>query len=109
MKKILVNIICGFIPERNTRNRIRLRLNNLAVMRKMVKFAKTFSDKKHPQIKTSIGYGCNNFVVIVDKKFVFKFPFKSNGIAIAKREKRIRCLASNIFNKNSENGNYKLE
>ncbi len=89
MKKILVNIICGFIPERNTRNRIRLRLNNLAVMRKMVKFAKTFSDKKHPQIKTSIGYGCNNFVVIVDKKFVFKFPFKSNGIAIAEREKRI--------------------
>ena len=89
MKKTLINIICGFIPERNTRNRIRMRLNYFNTMRKMVKFAKSFSDKKHPQIKTAIGYGCHNFVVIVDKKFVFKFPIKTNGIEIAEREKRI--------------------
>lgn len=89
MKKILINIICGFIPERNIRNRIRMRLNYFCTMHKMVNFAKTFSNKKHPKIKTSIGYGCHNFVVIVDKKFVFKFPIKTNGIAIAEREKRI--------------------
>lgn len=89
MKKTLINIFCGLIPERNTRNRIRLRLNYFNTMRKMVKFAKSFSDKKHPKVKTAIGYGCRNFAVIVDKKFVFKFPIKSKGIAIAEREKRI--------------------
>ena len=89
MKKILINIICGFIPGRNTRNRVRMRLKHWRLMHNMLKFAKSFSDKKHPQIRTAIGYGCHNFVVIVDKKFVFKFPIKTNGIEIAEREKRI--------------------
>ena len=89
MKNLLIRIICCFIPGRNRRNRIRMRLKNHKKMKQMVKFAKSFSNKKHPKIKTSIGFGCKNFVVIVDKNLVFKFPFKTDGKDIAIREQRI--------------------
>lgn len=89
MKNLMIHIICGFIPGRNRRNRIRMRLKHHKKMKQMVNFAKSFSNNKHPKIKTSIGFGCKNFVVIVDKNIVFKFPFKTNGKDIAIREQRI--------------------
>ncbi|MBR3511102.1 MAG: hypothetical protein IKN73_03505 [Alphaproteobacteria bacterium] len=89
MKKLLINIICGFIPNRNRRNRIRMQLKYHNTIVKMIEFAKSHSTKKHPKIKTSIGFGCHNFVVIVDDSMVFKFPIKTDGKEIAIREKRI--------------------
>lgn len=87
MKKLLINIICGFIPGRARRNAIRMELNN--PIRKWTKFAKSFSDKKHPHVKYTYGHRCANFVVNIDNKYVFKFPLKSGAKDIAIREKRI--------------------
>ena len=87
MKKLLINILCGFIPGRNRRNRIRMELNN--PIRKWTRFAKSFSDKKYPNVKYTYGFRCVNFVVTIDDKWVFKFPLKTDGWAIAEREQRI--------------------
>lgn len=89
MRYLIIRIICCFIPGRNRRNRIRMRLKHHKKMKQMVNFAKSFSNKKHPKITTSIGFGCHNFVVIVDKNIVFKFPFKTDGKRVAIREQRI--------------------
>ncbi len=87
MKKVLINILCAFIPLRFVRRRLRLELKT--PIRKYIKFAKSFSTKRHPTIKYTYGYRCANFVVSVDDKWVFKFPSDNNGHDIAIREKRI--------------------
>ena len=87
MRKLLVNILCGFVPSRRMRMRLRMELNN--PIRKWTRFAKTFSNNKHPKVKYTYGYRCVNFVVNIDDKYVFKFPLKGNGYEISKREKRI--------------------
>lgn len=89
MKKLLVNILCGFIPSRNRRVRLRMELNNLDQIRKCVRFVKTFSEKKHPNIKYTYGFRCANFVVTLDNKWVFKFPLHGDAYEISRREQRI--------------------
>ena len=88
MRKLLVNILCGFIPNRKLRMHVRVNLNN--PIRKWTKFAKSFSNKKHPIVRYNYGYRCINFVVTIDNKYVFKFPLNNkDGWDIASREKRI--------------------
>ena len=87
MKKVLVNILCWFIPFKSLRKRVRLSFS--VPVRQYVNFAKSFSSSKHPRIKLVYGYRCVNLVVIVDDKFVFKFPRDNDGWDIATREKRI--------------------
>ena len=87
MKKLLINSLCGFIPGARRRNRVRMELNN--PIRKWTKFAKSFSNKKHPVVEYTYGYRCVNFVVTIDKKWVFKFPLHGDGLDIAQREQRI--------------------
>ena len=87
MRRLLINILCGFVWNRKKRNILRMELNN--PIRKWVKFAKSFSSEKHPKIKNTSGYRCGNFVVCVDDRWVFKFPIKTDGKEISIREKRI--------------------
>ena len=88
MKKLLINILCRFIPSKSKRKAIRMRLNN-PITHKMTQFAKSFSKSKKPKIKYTYGWRCVNFVVTVDDKWVFKFPLFGNGHDIAIREQRI--------------------
>jgi len=87
MKKLLVNILCVFIPNKHKRHMVRLRLNY--PISKWIQFAKSFSSAKRPRIRCTCGYRGVNFIVNVDDKYVFKFPLKTNGVKIATREKRI--------------------
>ena len=88
MRKSIANIVCWFIPFKSLRKRVRLGLST--PIRKYVRFAKTFSSSKHPHVKLAYGYRCRNVVVILDNKYVFKFPRgDSNGWEISEREKRI--------------------
>ena len=88
MRKSIANIICWFIPFKRLRKRVRLGLS--LPIRKYVRFVKSFSSSKHPNIKVVYGYRCRNLVVILDDKYVFKFPRgNSNGWEISEREKRI--------------------
>jgi len=89
MHKLTTNILCGFVPNRQKRKKLRIRLNNAKLIRKCTDFVKTFSDKKHPNIKLQYGFRCANIVISIDDKYVFKFPIKDNGYDIANREKRI--------------------
>lgn len=87
MKKFLVNVLCGFVPGRHNRDRVRMRLNY--PIRKWTRFAKSFSSNKHPRVKYTYGFRCINFVVNIDDKFIFKFPLVGDGKKIAICEQRI--------------------
>jgi len=87
MRKVLANIISGFIPGRRNRHYVRARLKT--PIRKYVRFVKTFSDSRHPDVRMVFGYRCANFVLILDNKYVFKFPIRNDGRAVSEREKRI--------------------
>ncbi len=87
MKKLLVNILCVFIPNKHKRHMFRLRLNY--PIYKWIQFAKSFSSARNPRIRCTCGYRGVNLVVNVDDKYVLKFPLKTNGVEIATREKRI--------------------
>ena len=87
MRKIFANIISAFIPGRRNRHYIRARLKT--PIRKYVRFVKTFSKSHHPNVKSVFGYRCANLVVILDNKYVFKFPIRDDGRAVSEREKRI--------------------
>lgn len=87
MRKILANIISGLIPGRNNRHRVRAHLRT--PIRKYTNFVKSFSDARHPVVRTTYGYRCTNFVVTLDDKYVFKFPIGNDGHDVSQREKRI--------------------
>lgn len=87
MKKLLINILCAFVPGRHNRGMLRIRLNY--PIRKWTRFAKSCSRAKHPRVRYTCGFRCINFVVNIDDKYVFKFPLVGDGRAIALREQRI--------------------
>lgn len=87
MIKILANILCVFIPSRHGRRMLRLRM--MYPIRKWIRFAKKFSNVRHPRVSCTCGYRGVNFIVNVDNKYVFKFPLRTNGAAISIREQRI--------------------
>lgn len=71
------------------RDRIRTRIR-FPQTRKYVQFVRDFArDMKNPKIRTTVGYGCHNFIVVLNNKYVFKFPLLNDGKDIAVREKRI--------------------
>lgn len=85
--KFLANIICGFVVGKSRRDKLRvmLRYNTKA----FVKFVRDyFNDPKLP-VKTCVGFGCCNFIVVVGGRYAFKFPLHDNGAARALRELRI--------------------
>ena len=87
MKKILVNVLCLFVPKRRWRDMLRVQLTY--PVRRWTRFAKSFSNKSKPRVKYTYGHRCINFVVNIDDKYVFKFPLKNDGREIAIREQRI--------------------
>ena len=94
MKKFFANIICSFVPDRQRRKMLRLKLTHST--RKLTKFAKSFSDRSHPRVRHTYGFRCANFVITVDDKFVFKFPLHGDGKEIAQREKLITDVLRKI-------------
>jgi hypothetical protein len=87
MKKFFIKLICRFIPNRTKRNRVHFLLDNSAYVRKCVRFVKSLGD--FHDIKKIVGRGSRNLVISVDKKYVFKFPVRSNGYDKALREQKI--------------------
>lgn len=89
MRHLISNIVCGFIWKKSLRDKVRTRIRypqTREYIRYVQKFARNMSKCK---IKTMVGYGCSNFIVILNDKHVFKFPLLNDGKAVAMREKRI--------------------
>ena len=89
MRHFISNIVCGFIWSKSLRDRVRVMIRfpqTFDYIRYVRKFARNMEKCK---IKTKVGRGCRNFVVILNDKHVFKFPLFTDGKEIAAREKRI--------------------
>ncbi|MEE1111406.1 MAG: hypothetical protein UIH99_04295 [Alphaproteobacteria bacterium] len=86
-RKIFANIICGFVPNKSRRDllRVRLRYNT----RPFVRFVRDYIGDTDARITTCVGYGCTNFIVLVDSRYAFKFPLLDDGHDRAVRELQI--------------------
>lgn len=87
---IFTNIICGFIPTRRLRSRVRVRLNNPNIGR-YIRWVRNWANQNCGgvrKIKTSYGVGCQNLVVVLNDAHVFKFPLHHNQ-DLAERELRV--------------------
>ena len=89
MRHFLSNIISGLIWKKTLRDKVRVMIRypqTRDYIRYVRNFAKNMSKR---DIKTVVGRGCRNFVIILNNKHVFKFPLMNDGKEIATREKRI--------------------
>lgn len=90
MLHLLSNIVCAFIPNKACRDKVRVMIRYPRRVREYVRFACTFGpNKQQCNVKTRVGYGCSNFIVILDDRYVFKFPLRGDGRDVSIREKRI--------------------
>ena len=89
MRHFISNIVCGVIWSKRLRDKVRTMIR-FPQTREYVRYVRKFaSNMKQKKIKTLVGYGCKNFIVILNNKHVFKFPLFSDGKEISIREKRI--------------------
>lgn len=89
MRHLLSNIICGFIWKKSLRDKVRVMIR-YPKTHEYIRYVRRFAkNSKQKNIRTMVGYGCKNFIVILNNKHVFKFPLLNNGKQIALREKRI--------------------
>ena len=89
MRHLLSNIVCGFIWSKKMRDLVRTMIR-FPQTHEYVRFVRRFAkNMKHCKIKRVVGYGCKNFIVILNDKHVFKFPLLNDGRDVALREKRI--------------------
>lgn len=89
MRHLISNIVCGFIWSKKLRDLVRTMIR-FPQTHEYVRFVRRFAkNMKHPKIKKMVGYGCKNFIVILNDKHVFKFPLLTDGKEVAIREKRI--------------------
>lgn len=87
---IFTNIICGFIPTRRLRSRVRVRLNNPCIGR-YLRWVRTWGNENcggATKIKTNFGVGCQNVIITLNDTHVFKFPLHTRR-GLAERELRI--------------------
>lgn len=95
MRHFISNIIAGLIWKKSLRDKVRtmLRYPQTHIYTRYVRAMAC--DSKKCKIKTAVGYGCKNWIVILNNERVFKFPLLNNGRDIALREQRI----TNVFTK----------
>lgn len=86
-RPFISNLICSCIPGKSRRDKVRvlLRYNT----RPFVKFVREYINDPKAKITTCVGFGCRNFIVLVDSRYAFKFPLLEDGHAISLREMRI--------------------
>ena len=88
MHHFLSNIIALLIPNKTLRDKVRVMIRYPQTL-SYIRYVRKYSGDKKAKIKTRVGRGCRNFVVVLDDKWVFKFPLFTDGREIAYREKRI--------------------
>ena len=87
IRNLVSNIICGFIPGKSRRDKVRVKLRYNT--RAYVKFVREYFNEPKLKLKTCVGYGCSNFIVLVGSQYAFKFPLHDDGAVRALREMRI--------------------
>ena len=87
IRHLLSNIVCGFIPGKSRRDLVRTRIRYNT--RPFIQFVRDYFSGQDIKIKTCVGGGCRNMIVLVDSRYAFKFPLRNNGYERAMREFRI--------------------
>ena len=89
MRHLISNLVCGVIWSKSLRDKVRTTIRYPQV-HEYVRYVRRFAkNMKQCKIKTVVGYGCKNFIVILNNKHVFKFPLLTDGKEVSIREKRI--------------------
>lgn len=89
MRHLISNIVCAFIAKKSLRDKVRTMIR-YPQTHEYIRYIRQLSrNMKKRKIKTMVGYGCKNFVIILNDKRVFKFPLLNDGKDVAIREKRI--------------------
>lgn len=89
LKRWAANVIVCVIPNKTKRKKIRTKLQ--FDTKWCVDFVRNIYDGKYKNAKLStyIGRGGQNYIVVVDKKYVFKFPIRNSANKNPIAEKRI--------------------
>lgn len=88
IRRFFVNVVCGIIPNKDRRKKVRVVLNSNMV--NYMRFIRKNIGERITKVKTFVGYQARNLIIGVNDKWIFKFPLRrddSNELAL--REKRI--------------------
>lgn len=86
LKQTAVNIVCGFIPGRRMRHRVRTRLNY--DIQKYIDFARRHAGRANARVRTYSGHGgMKKIIVVLDNKIAYKFPLVAAKADTPRREK----------------------
>lgn len=86
IKKAATNIVCGFIPDKKIRHRVRTRLSY--DIKKYIDFARRDSRRPNATVRTYSGHGgMKKIVVVLDDEIGYKFPLVAARADSPRREK----------------------
>ncbi len=88
LHRFFSNIVCGFIPNKDTRRRVRVVMNS--DMRSIMRFIRRDIGARPRRVRTFVGYQARSLLVSVNDKYIYKFPLRRDDSDIlARREKRL--------------------
>lgn len=86
IKKTAINIICGFIPNKRLRHRIRTRLTYN--IQQYIDFARNDAGRPNASVQTFSGHGgMKKIIVVLDNEIGYKFPLVAARADTPRREK----------------------
>ena len=95
MHKIFVNLLCAFIPNRDVRHRMRMRMT--FDIRPYIKFAKSDAKLPHAHVDIYQGHGgMKKIIVVLDKAIAYKFPLVPARYNSPKTEKMFTDAFRNV-------------
>jgi len=86
IKHAAANIVCGFIPDKRLRHRVRTRLNyNIS---QYIDFARRDAGRPNADVRTYSGHGgMKKIIVVLDDEIGYKFPLVASRADTPRKEK----------------------
>lgn len=86
IKKTATNIVCGFIPDKKLRHRVRTRMSY--DINKYIDFARRDAGRPNARVRTCSGHGgMKKIIVVLDDEIGYKFPLVAARADTPRREK----------------------
>lgn len=86
IKHLAANILCGFIPDKKIRHRVRVRA--YFDISKYIEFAKANAGRPNASVRTYQGHGgMKKIIVVLDNAVAYKFPLVAARADSPRREK----------------------
>ncbi|MBD5400533.1 hypothetical protein HDR61_02190 [bacterium] len=86
IKKAAANVVCGFIPNKKLRHRVRTRLNY--DIKQYIDFARRDAGRPNGRARTYSGHGgMKKIIVVLDDVVAYKFPLVAARADSPRREK----------------------